>query len=916
MTAANAIASLLAEALLAQVPTGANGFVALLTAGLLGDADLRLTRPNGAAFSVNFQVTPVGGGTGDNGDGIVSGTPGTTCVTTTTECGVNWTLASYRFLTAGSSGSWVLGYDGKTASASSGGSIGALTAALAAGIQSSYLPLVSGSQVTFTTGWDVGPTGSPLEPSAGDAYYVAPLNPNTTVDESQQVDTLNVYDTADPNNVNGTLTENTLTGLGMGGNTVVGGVAMPGGITYSELESVNINLGNGNDTFTIASTSQASTSLVTGAGNDTVNVQTISGHTSVSTGAGDDTVTVGNAGDVSRIAGLLTVDTGTGNDTLKVDDSADPNDTTGTLTGSTLTGIGMPTVAEEQTITVAAAAGTYELLAAGYSPITLTYGESATQLETALDALFGLSDVHVDVTSSSTQTTYTVLFVGDGAGTHYPQLDWVRSWTLALTAGATALSAPGYGDASIGSTPTAAGIQAALQIVYGISAITVVAAAGGTYVVTVGGAYTALDLSKIVGATVAPLTTLKPTLDATAAVQTAIVDDGTTSPDLDTVQTIGVAATSGTYVLHFDLLNSQGELQDYATGPIQWNASAAALLAALSAILNPNNTNPALPFTDNVAVELHGSTYQITFQGEFAHQSIAYIDTSQLHGTATVSTRESGIDYYDVNTLDIDLGGGDDVFNVQGTAQGTTTNLSTGGGNDHVYVSSQANASVGNLPDHLTGVTDGILGTLAIDEGKGTNALMVSDEGAKTGSTVDLEAGGVTGLSPAPISFGATGGDLGGGITFWTGFGADNVTVNGVHSTPGVTEITTLNTGLGDDNVTANLDAAKGGFFVTDLQGAYESYQTLTQPVFYGDYNTRADVVTASLDGQPLSADEYTLIPSLNAVALTISSRPTATSGRRPSSDTHMTTTQELVYRARSCRSPTRTRRATGCRCS
>jgi Ca2+-binding RTX toxin-like protein len=894
VTAANAIASLLAEALLAQIPTtGANAFVASLTAGLLGNADLLLRRSDGAAFTVNFQVTPVGGGAGDNADGIVSGTPGPSCVTTTTECGVDWTLASYRFLTAGASGNWVLNYDGKTASAPSGGSIGAVTTALAAAIQSSYLPLVSGSEVTFATGWDVGTNGSPLTPSAGDAYYVAPLNPNTTVDETQQVDTLNVYDTADPNNVNGTLTENTLTGLGMGGNTVVGGVAMPGGITYSELESVNIALGNGNDTFTIAGTSQASTSLVTGTGNDNINVQTISGHTSVSTGAGNDTVTVGNAGNVARIAGLLTIDTGTGNNTLTVDDSQDTNDTTGTLTGSTLTGIGMPTVAEEQTITVDAASGNFELLAAGYGEITLTYGASAAQVEAALDTLFGLSDVHVDVTSSSTQTTYTVLFVGDGAGTHFPQLDWVRSWTLALT-GATTLSAPGYGDATIGTTPTAASIQAALQQVFGISAITVVAGPGATYVVTIGGAYASLDLSHIVGATVAPLTTLKPTLDATAAVQTAIVDDGTTSPDLDTVQTIDVAATSGTYVLHFDLLNSQGELQDYATGPIEWNASTAALLAALSAVLNPNNTNPALPFTNNVAVELHGSTYQITFQGEFANKSIAYIDTSQLHGTATVATRESGIDYYDVSTLDIKLGSGDDVFNVQGTSAGTTTNLNTGGGSDHVYVSSQANASVGNLPDHLTGVTDGILGPLAIDEGAGAGqSLMVSDEGANAGSIVDLEAGGVTGLSPAPITFGATGGDLGGGITFWTGFGADSVTVNGVHATPGVTEITTLNTGLGDDHVTANLDASKGGFFVADLQGAYESYETLTQPVFYGDYNTPADVVTASLDGQLLSPDEYTLIPSLNAVALTISP---AAGDVVTVSDTH-TTTQEFVYK-------------------
>ena len=180
------------------------------------------------------------------------------------------------------------------------------------------------------------------------------------------------------------------------------------------------------------------------------------------------------------------------------------------------------------------------------------------------------------------------------------------------------LAAPGYGDATIGSNPAAADIQAALRQVYGISAITVSAGpSAGTFLVTVGGAYVSLDLAQLSGATAAPQSRLVPTLDATATVKVTLVADGTTSPSLNTVQTIAPDGT-GSYLIHFVLANSQGELQDYATGLIGPNDSAAKVLAALSAILNPNNTNPALPFTDNVAVELHGTTYTVTFRGAYA----------------------------------------------------------------------------------------------------------------------------------------------------------------------------------------------------------------------------------------------------------------------------------------------------------
>ena len=107
-------------------------------------------------------------------------------------------------------------------------------------------------------------------------------------------------------------------------------------------------------------------------------------------------------------------------------------------------------------------------------------------------------------------------------------------------------------------------------------------------------------------------------------------------------------------------------------------------VAAISEVLNPNNENPALPFTFNVAVSRHDNVYHITFQG--AHQNLAvdHIETDNLIGTVDFDTRINGINYYAVETLNIDLGSGDDVFNVQGTS--ATTNLSLHNGDERIYV--------------------------------------------------------------------------------------------------------------------------------------------------------------------------------------------------------------------------------------
>ncbi|MHC4427668.1 MAG: beta strand repeat-containing protein, partial [Planctomycetota bacterium] len=223
---------------------------------------------------------------------------------------------------------------------------------------------------TFTTVFliDDAPTGfsqdlNPvIEPDVEDDYFFTPVNPNIRVDEATQVDTLNVFHGNSPANDTAVLTDSTLTGLGMGGDAVIAGRVFAGGITYFSLEVINIELGTGNDHFTIESTHLGVTNLSTGAGNDVVDVLTISGHTTIEAGEGADTINVGSVDMLlDPITALLTIDGGAGDDTINADDSGEPDDNVGVLTQTTLTGLDMPTVSEVQSIFIQAASGTFKL---------------------------------------------------------------------------------------------------------------------------------------------------------------------------------------------------------------------------------------------------------------------------------------------------------------------------------------------------------------------------------------------------------------------------------------------------------------------------------------------------------------------------------------------------------------------------
>ena len=114
-------------------------------------------------------------------------------------------------------------------------------------------------------------------PDGSSRYAVTNLSANFFVNEAEQVDVASIYDDASTAGQTGTLTADQLSGLNMGVKSS-GVVTSPAVINYSGLESMEIFLGSGADTFTVngsmkrADGYQTITVVNTGAGDDTVNV--------------------------------------------------------------------------------------------------------------------------------------------------------------------------------------------------------------------------------------------------------------------------------------------------------------------------------------------------------------------------------------------------------------------------------------------------------------------------------------------------------------------------------------------------------------------------------------------------------------------------------------------------------------------
>ncbi|MCA9011601.1 MAG: hypothetical protein KDB01_17735, partial [Planctomycetaceae bacterium] len=333
---------------------------------------------------------------------------------------------------------------------------------------------VSGNTVTFKTPWPVDADGNAIHPETSNAvpddpattdvdesllgakYFITAVNLNLHVNEEEQVDTLNLYNSLSPNDESVTLTNDHISGLGMGPATVVGGEAFAGGISFSGIDSLNVHLGTGDNTVTVESTITGDTSISSSSGNDTFRIKTVSGPTTIRTGTGTDVVNItSDDTTIDQITALLTVAGDGINDTLNIDDSADVNDNVGTLTERTLTGLDMPSVAEVQVMRVQATGGTFGLTIAGATaPETLNYGATAAQVQTALTTLFGAAAGDIRVTSvvDGPAYYYTITFAGQMGGVNVAEIQWAESPEINNLTGTAEISRDVRVDTSIQGT--------------------------------------------------------------------------------------------------------------------------------------------------------------------------------------------------------------------------------------------------------------------------------------------------------------------------------------------------------------------------------------------------------------------------------------------------------------------------------
>ncbi len=170
-------------------------------------------------------------------------------------------------------------------------------------------------------GQDTVNVGSLAPATGGNVDAIAHL---VTIDGGANSDVLNVDDQENQTTNVGLLTSSRLTGLGMGNDN-------PDlGLDYSRMETLNVGLGAGDDTFYIQSTHAGATTVNTGSGADAVQVSSEAGNLKPEDGT------------LNQIGGSLDVDGGSdAPDILTVYDSGDGTQNTGELSATKISGLGM-----------------------------------------------------------------------------------------------------------------------------------------------------------------------------------------------------------------------------------------------------------------------------------------------------------------------------------------------------------------------------------------------------------------------------------------------------------------------------------------------------------------------------------------------------------------------------------------------
>ncbi|MDB5289466.1 MAG: hypothetical protein JWL69_707, partial [Phycisphaerales bacterium] len=609
------------------------------------------------------------------------------------------------------------------------------------------------TNVNTGTGTDSVTVGSNAPAAGGILDNIqAPL----AITGSGAVTTLTLDDTASAGAKTGTLTGTAVTGLGMGAS----------GVTYAAVGTLNVNLGSGGNTFTIASTNAATTSnLNSGSGNDTVYVQSTAGPTNVVTGGGTNTVNVGsndavgNAEPVAssildNIAGALGV-TGSGLDALNLDDAGSAGPKVGSLTDTAITGLGM-----------GASGVTYHGIATlkinlGSGGNTFTIAATNGQTNTNLNSGAGSDTVYVQNTAGPTN-------INTGGGTN--------------TVNVGSSDGPGIPEPVANSTVN--GILGALSIT-----------GGGADTLNVDDAASATaKIGQLTATAITGLGTAGIGYSGFVAVNIHLGNGGNVFTVVNTIPG-STAITSGAGA---DTITVQSD-----SGPTSVNTGGGNDAVNILATSAPITINTGGAGADVITVGSHapaaGGTLgsiqgALTVVGD-GSDTLTADDTGNVAGR-TVSLSASllqvsgvaAIGYSGLAHLNINLGSGNNAVTVTGTSATAGTAFTSGAGNDTFTVIPVAAVPA---PGTLT-----LAGPLSIDAGLGTNTLTVDDSSDPIARSITVTGTTISGWA-GPITYANF-------LNLNVLLGTGGSTVNVNNSTGPLPLNTTINGGTGNNSATVN----------------------------------------------------------------------------------------------------------------
>ena len=112
-------------------------------------------------------------------------------------------------------------------------------------------------------------------------------------------------------------------------------------MNYDGFESLDVQLGSGDDAVTVVNSHSGRTLINSFAGDDSWRIERTTGEVTTQTGSGDDSIQVGASdAPLDGLMGALSIDAGPGHDALRLDDSGQTETQFGELSDGQLIGLG------------------------------------------------------------------------------------------------------------------------------------------------------------------------------------------------------------------------------------------------------------------------------------------------------------------------------------------------------------------------------------------------------------------------------------------------------------------------------------------------------------------------------------------------------------------------------------------------